>query len=62
MITELYIHWNKHFRCEAYHDISWSIDQHHFNLINVRTNQKLSDAHAHLRLVFFSETHMSARS
>jgi len=28
-----------------------SIDQRHFNLVNIRANQKLSDAYVHLRLV-----------
>jgi len=35
-----------------------SIDQRHFNLVNIRTNQKLLGAHVHLRLAFFSEMHI----
>ena len=56
--TELYLHWNRHLRCEAYKIVA-PIDQRHFNLVNIKANQKLLGAHAHLRLVFFSETHMS---
>ena len=46
----IYIHWNGHPRCEAQKIVA-PIDQRHFNLINIRVNQKLLGAHTHLRSV-----------